>query len=360
MSLLFEPITIAGTTFRNRVWLAPMCQYSAEDGVPNNWHLSHLGARAAGGFGLILTEATAVSPEGRISAQDTGIWNDDQVAGWLPINQLIHSVGAKSGVQLAHAGRKASTYRPWAPRRGTAPVADGGWPTVGPSALAFGDYAEPHALSVDEIAGVVADFAAAAVRSVAAGFDVIELHAAHGYLVHQFLSPLSNLRTDSYGGDLAGRSRILIEIVDAIRQVWIDKPLFVRISATDWTDGGWDVEQSTELARVLRAHDVDLIDVSTGGNIAGARIPLSTGYQVPFAQQIRSGSGILTAAVGLLEQPTEVEQVLTDGSADAVLLGRAALRDPSWPLRAAHALGIPADKAPYPAQYTRGAWPELG
>ena len=357
MSLLFEPLTIGDTTFRNRVWLAPMCQYSAVDGMPNDWHLAHLGARAAGGFGLILTEATAVNPEGRISVQDAGIWNDAQADGWRRIVDLVHQNGAKAGIQLAHAGRKASTYRPWAPQHGSVAPADGGWETAGPSDLAFGHYAAPHAMTAAEIQGAVDDFVAAARRSESAGFDVIELHAAHGYLVHQFLSPLSNTRTDQYGGDLAGRSRLLLQIVDEIRAVWAaPKPLFVRISATDWTEGGWDVAQSTELARDLKAHGVDLVDVSSGGNVAGAQIPLSTGYQVPFAREIRSAADVLTAAVGLLSDPRDVERVLTEGSADAVLLGRAALRDPSWPQRAAHELGLPADKIPYPLQYTRGAW----
>ncbi|RIJ71253.1 NADH:flavin oxidoreductase/NADH oxidase [Nakamurella silvestris] len=356
MSLLFEPLTIAGTTFRNRVWLAPMCQYSATDGLPNDWHLAHLGARAAGGFGLVLTEATAVSPEGRISPQDVGLWDDEQEAAWRRITDLIHGSGAAAGVQLAHAGRKASTYRPWAPVRGSVPADEGGWPTVAPTALAFGDYAEPAELDSDQIAGIVADFVSSAIRADAAGFDVIEIHAAHGYLIHQFLSPLSNLRTDAYGGDLRGRSRLLLEIVDGITAVRGEKPLFVRLSATDWTDGGWDVVQSTDLARTLREHGVQLIDVSTGGNVVGAQIPVRPGYQVPFARQIGQGAGILTGAVGLLTEPAEVEAVLADGSADAVLLGRAALRDPSWPQRAAHVLGVPADKIPYPAQYTRGAW----
>jgi len=355
MSLLFEPLTIAGTTFRNRVWLAPMCQYSAVDGVPNDWHLAHLGARAAGGFGLVLTEATAVSPEGRISPEDVGIWNDEQQQSWQRITDLIRASGARSGIQLAHAGRKASTFRPWAPDRGSVPAADGGWPTDGPSAVAFGDYAVPHELTTDRIGAVVADFVAAAGRAVSAGFDVIEIHAAHGYLIHQFLSPLSNLRADGYGGDLTGRSRLLVEIVDGIRAVHTGA-LFVRLSATDWAEGGWDVSQSTELARNLHTHGVDLIDVSSGGNVVGAQIPLYHGYQVPFSRQIRRDAGIATAAVGLLTEPAEVEQVLVDGDADAVLLGRAALRDPAWPQRAAHALGLPAEKIPYPPQYVRGAW----
>ncbi len=356
MSLLFTPLTVRSTTFANRVWLAPMCQYSATDGVPNDWHLVHLGARAAGGFGLLLTEATAVLPEGRISPQDTGIWNAEQTKAWAHIVDFVHQQDTKVGLQLAHAGRKASTYRPWAAARGSVPESAGGWTSVAPSAQAFPGYVEPKELSPAEIADIVSAFVAAAERSAQAGFDVIELHAAHGYLLHQFLSPRSNTRTDEYGGDLAGRSRLLLEIVHAVRRVWPDKPLFVRLSGTDWVDGAWDIDQTAELAGWLREADVDLVDVSSGGNESGAQIPVGPGYQVPLARQVREIGKIPTAAVGLITDPLQAEQILLDGQADAVLLARAALREPAWPQRAAHELGVTAADIRYPAQYARGAW----
>ena len=357
MTHLFEPITIRSLTVRNRVWLAPMCQYSALDGVPGDWHLVNLGARASGGFGLILTEATAVSPEGRISPQDTGIWNDEQTQAWARIVDFVHDRGSAIGVQLAHAGRKASTYRPWATERGSVPVTDGGWPTSAPSAVAFEGFSTPEELSADGLAGVVEAFTAAARRSVEAGFDTIEIHAAHGYLLHQFLSPLSNHRSDAYGGSFENRIRLLIEVVEVIRSVISEEmPLLVRISGTDWVDGGWDLEQSTRLAAILGEHGVDVIDVSSGGN-ASASIPVGPGYQVPLAAGVRS-SGLVTATVGLITEPAQAEQILADGQADAVFLARAALREPTWPLRAAHELGVPADAAGWPEQYARGAWPE--
>ena len=359
MAELFEPITLRDLTISNRVWLAPMCQYSvlAEDGVPTDWHLVHLGARAQGGFGLILTEATAVVPEGRISPQDTGLWDDEQREAWRRVVDFVHGQGSAIGVQLAHAGRKGSTYRgfPGEPT-GSVAVEDGGWSTVGPSGDAFPGYDDPRAMSTADIAATVDAFARAAVRADEAGFDVVEIHGAHGYLVHQFLSPLSNHRTDGYGGGFQGRTRLLLEIVDAVRAVWpVGKPLFVRLSATDWTEGGWDLEQSVRLSAVLKERGVDLVDVSSGGNVL-ADIPVGPGYQVPFAQAIRNQAHLPTGAVGLIQTAQQAEDVLASGEADAVLLARAALREPAWPLRAAAELGLTWRQAPYPAPYTRGAW----
>ncbi|WP_233404983.1 NADH:flavin oxidoreductase/NADH oxidase [Actinotalea solisilvae] len=362
-SRLFEPLTLRGTTFRNRVWLAPMCQYSATDGVPDDWHLVHLGTRAVGGFGLVLAEATAVVPEGRITPQDTGLWNDAQTDAWARIVRFVQERGARAGVQLAHAGRKASTYSPFDAqgRRGTVPADDGGWGTVGPSASAFPGYDAPRALTAEEIAEVPAAFAAAAERALRAGFDVVEVHAAHGYLLHQFLSPLSNERTDEYGGPLENRARLLTEVVEAVRAVWPeDRPLFVRVSATDWVEGGLDVADVAQVATVLRELGVDLVDVSTGGN-APAEIPVGPGYQVPHARLVREVAKVPVAAVGLLTSAEQAEGLVVDGAADAVMLGREALRDPMWPLRAAHRLGVPASTAPdaparWQPQLDRATW----
>ncbi len=336
-----------------------MCQYScdAQDGVPTDWHLVHLGSHAIGGFGLVLTEATAVNAEGRISPQDTGLWNDEQQAAWTRINTFLHAQGSSTGVQLAHAGRKASTYSPFAGGSGSVPIAEGGWIAVAPSALPFGEYAVPRELTVEQIRGIVSDFRASAMRADAAGFDVVEIHAAHGYLVHQFLSPLSNRRSDGYGGDFEGRSRLLAEIVTAVREVWPQhKPLFVRFSGTDWTEGGWSIEDTEAAAALVGRLGADLIDVSSGGNVTRADIPVGPGYQVPLARAVRSATGLPVGAVGLITDPVQAEQILSDGSADVVLLARAALREPGWPLRAAHELGLAADKAPYRPQYERGAW----
>ncbi|WP_426593142.1 NADH:flavin oxidoreductase/NADH oxidase [Cellulomonas sp. McL0617] len=372
MTLLFSPLTIRGTTFANRAWLAPMCQYSATDGSPNDWHLVHLGARAAGGFGLVIAEATAVVPEGRISPQDTGLWHEGHVAQWRRITDFVHARGTKVGVQLAHAGRKASTYRGFDGPRGSVPPDDGGWQTVGPSSLPFPGYAAPRELTIEQIGAIPGAFAAAAVRADRAGFDVVELHAAHGYLLHQFLSPLSNDRVDDYGGSPENRARLLVETVDAVRAAWpADKPLFVRLSATDWVEGGLAVAEVALVAKELGAHGVDLLDVSTGGN-APATIPVGPGYQVPAAREVRETSGLPVAAVGLLTDPLQAEAVLVDGSADAVLLGREGLRDPFWPLRAAHELGVPTSALPvdpgtadvvtgtvetgWQAPYVRGTW----
>jgi len=373
VSLLLSPLTLRGTTFRNRVWLAPMCQYSAaDDGLPTDWHMAHLGARAVGGFGLVLTEAAAVVPEGRISPQDVGIWNDEQVTAWRRITDFIRARGAHSGIQLAHAGRKASTYRPFGEGRGSVPATEGGWTAVGPTGDAFPGYAAPHELTEAEILAVPDQFADATRRALAAGFDVVEVHAAHGYLLHQFLSPLSNTRTDRWGGDLAGRAQLLLDTVDAVRAVLPEQdPLLVRVSATDWTDGGLTGDDTATVAGWLREHGVDLVDVSTGGNVL-ADIPVGPGYQVPFARQVRD-TGIAAGAVGMITTPHQAEKVLTGGDADVVLLGRPALFDPSWPLRAARELGddtpvlahepgspdariVEGQPTGWVPQYGRGSW----
>ncbi|MCL3861364.1 NADH:flavin oxidoreductase/NADH oxidase [Actinotalea sp. K2] len=358
-SRILEPLTLRGTTLRNRIWLAPMCQYSAVDGMPSDWHLVHLGARASGGFGLVLTEATAVLPEGRISPQDTGIWDDEQQRAWSRIVDFVHDQGAHIGIQLAHAGRKASTSRPWEATQGTVAPQDGGWEPLAPSPIPFEGYVTPQELTAAQIGAVVEAFVEATRRSHLAGFDVVEVHAAHGYLLHQFLSPLSNRRTDGYGGSLANRSRLLLEVVTAVREEWPqDKPLLVRVSATDWAPDGVSVQDVTEVASWLAGLGVDLVDVSSGGN-APADIPVGPGYQVPLARAVRAGGGIPVAAVGLITTAEQAEQVLVDGAADAVLIGRAALRDPMWPLRAAHELRAPVaagSGVSWPPQYARGAW----
>jgi 2,4-dienoyl-CoA reductase-like NADH-dependent reductase (Old Yellow Enzyme family) len=354
---LFAPITLRGATVRNRVWVSPMCQYSSVDGLPNDWHLVHLGQFAAGGAGLVMTEASAVVPEGRISPQDAGIWNDEQVGAWRRVVDFLHARGATAAMQLAHAGRKASSLRPW---DGSGPVVadDGGWTPVAPSAEGFANYTEPHALAAEEVAALPGAFAAAARRALTAGFDVVELHFAHGYLVHQFLSPLSNHRDDAYGGTFENRIRLAVEILAAVRdEVGADVPVLARISATDWTDGGWDEEDSVALARVLADAGADLVDTSTGGNSPHADIPVGPGYQVPFAERIRRETGVPTGAVGMISDPAQAEKVVATGQADVVLLARALLRDPHWPLRAAHELGAD-DDVTWPEQYARAArWP---
>ncbi len=351
---LFTPLSLRAVTFRNRLWVAPMCQYSAEerDGMPGDWHFAHLASFAVGGAGLVLTEATAVSPEGRISPQDLGIWNDAQRDAFSRITAFLTAQGAVPGIQLAHAGRKASTFRPWNPERGSVPAADGGWPTVAPSAVAFGDYAVPEALSLDGIAGVVRDFAAATRRAVDAGFAVVEIHAAHGYLLHQFLSPLSNRRDDAYGGSLENRARLLLEVVAAVRTELGDElPLFVRFSASDWTEGGWDEQQTAVVAGWAQDAGADFFDISSGGNVAGAPIPVGPLYQVPFAASVKHAAGVAVSAVGLITTPAEAEDVVDSGQADAVMLARELLRDPHFPLRAAYELGVDIDY--WPSQYER-------
>lgn len=356
MTSLFDPIAVGSLTVKNRIWLSPMCQYSVvrQDGVPTDWHLVHLGARAVGGFGLLLTEATAVLPEGRISPQDTGLWNDEQVVAWRRIVDFVHHQDALIGVQLAHAGRKSSTYAPWR-GDGTVPADEGGWTPQGPSAIGFGEYARPDELTVAQIARVVTAFADGADRAAAAGFDVVEIHAAHGYLLHEFLSPLANRRTDGYGGSFDNRIRLLLEVVDAVRARWTG-PVLVRISATDWVEGGWDVAQSVELGVRLREHGVDLVDVSSGGLDPAQQITVGPGYQVPFARDVRTKAEIPTGAVGLITEPAQAQQILDEGAADVVLLARAALREPSWPVRAAFELGRPPADDPLPPQYERAAY----
>lgn len=352
-SLLFTPAAFRDITLRNRIVVAPMCEYSSVDGFSNDWHFVHLGSRAVGGAGLIITEATAVEARGRISPEDLGIYLDEHVEGLARINAFMKGHGATTGIQLAHAGRKASTFRPWS-GHGAVPQDQGGWQTIGPSAIPFSDvYPIPTALSLGGIAEVVAAFRTAAERSLAAGFDLIELHAAHGYLLHQFMSPISNKRTDGYGGSFMNRCRLTIETVRAIREVWPERlPLFVRISASDWTDGGWDLEQSVDLAKLLQRLGVDLIDCSSGGNVSHAKIEVGPGYQVPFAAEIRRQTGIPTGAVGLITSPLQAENIVRTGQADLVFLAREFLRDPYWPRRAAKELG--AEIHP-PAQYAR-AW----
>jgi 2,4-dienoyl-CoA reductase-like NADH-dependent reductase (Old Yellow Enzyme family) len=354
---LFTPLTVGTTTFRNRLWVAPMCEYSVEkqDGVPTTWHLVHLGAFARGGAGLIVTEATAVSPEGRISPQDTGIWNDGQRDAWAPIVEFIHSQGAAAGIQLAHAGRKASTWRPWSENHGTVPATEGGWQPVAPSAVPFTGYATPDALDLDGVAKVSADFASAARRAVDAGFDVLELHAAHGYLLHQFLSPLSNRRGDQYGGSLENRSRLLLETIAAIRtEVGTDVPLFIRFSATDYAEGGWTQEQTAIVAGWAKEAGADFFDISSGGLVTGVDIPLGPGYQVPFADFVKQESDVEVSAVGLITEAQQAEDIIASGRADAIMLARAIMRDPHFPLRAAHELGY--DLPYWPDQYLRARW----
>jgi 2,4-dienoyl-CoA reductase-like NADH-dependent reductase (Old Yellow Enzyme family) len=356
MAHLFDPLVIRDVKFANRAFVSPMCQYSSTDGYANDWHFVHLGSRAVGGGGLVFTEATAVLPEGRISPQDLGIWSDDHIEPLARIVRFIHEQGSVAGIQLAHAGRKASTYRPWG-GNGRVPESEGGWnKVVAPSAIAFADhYPMPQALSTEGIHEVVTGFAEAARRACEAGFRVIEIHAAHGYLIHEFLSPLSNRRTDAYGGSFENRTRILREIVTAVRRVWPERaPVFVRISATDWVEGGWDIEQSVELALQVQELGVDLIDCSSGGNVATAKIPVGPGYQTAFAEQIRRECDILTGTVGMITSPVQAEHVIATGQADAVILAREMLRDPYWPLRAARELG---QTMAWPVQYLR-AGPE--
>jgi 2,4-dienoyl-CoA reductase-like NADH-dependent reductase (Old Yellow Enzyme family) len=350
---LFQPWTIGDATLRNRIAVSPMCEYSAREGVPDDWHLVHLGSRAVGGAGLVFCEASAVSPEGRISPADTGIWNDAQRDAWARIADFITAQGALPGMQLAHAGRKAGTDAPW--RGGKPlPVGQGGWTSVAPSAIAFDDaYAVPIELDAAGISRIVADFRMAAVRSRDAGFRVIEIHAAHGYLLHEFLSPLCNRRGDAYGGSLGNRARLLREVVAAVREVWpATRPLFVRVSATDWVEGGWDIDECVELARMLKHDGVDLIDCSSGGAVPHAQVAVAPGYQVPFAARIRREAGIATGAVGMITQARQAEEILAQGAADLVLLARELLRDPYFPRRAAAELGVAIEA---PLQYGR-AW----
>lgn len=354
MSALFAPLALRGVTLRNRIGVAPMCQYRAQDGVAGDWHHVHLVSRAVGGNALVLTEATAVTPEGRISPACLGLWQDAQAEALAPTVAAIRTHGAVAGVQLAHAGRKASAAPP---DQGGGPVTpdDGGWPVVGPSPLPVtAGYPIPHELTHHQLEGVVAAFRDAAVRACGAGFEVVEIHAAHGYLLHSFHSPLTNHRQDAYGGDLAGRTRLTREVIAAVRAVWPDHlPLLVRLSVTDWVEGGWTEEESVALARWLAADGVDLVDCSSGGAVPGVAIPTGPGYQVPLAARLRREAPVPTAAVGLIDTPAQAEAIVADGAADLVLLGRASLRDPYWPQRAARELGAEAALPP-PTPYLRG------
>jgi len=351
VNVLFTPLRLRETTLRNRVAVSPMCQYSAREGLPTAWHLVHLGSRAVGGAGLVVAEATAVTPEGRISPSDTGIWSDAHAEAWAPIARFVAEHGAVPALQLAHAGRKASTDAPW---RGGKPLGAeaGGWRPVGPGSEPFAQgYPEPRELREDELPGVVGAFRDSARRAAEAGFEAVEIHMAHGYLLHQFLSPLTNHRKDGYGGSTESRRRLPLEVARAVRDAFpVERPVLVRISATDWVEGGWDLEQSIVLARELRAAGVDLVDCSSGGAVPGAKIPVAPGYQVPFARAIREQAGVATGAVGMITEPAQAEAIVAEGSADLVLLARGMLRDPYWALHAARALGV---SVRWPDQYLR-------
>ena len=349
---LFSPLKLRGVELKNRIGVSPMCQYSSDDGLANDWHFVHLGAFATGGAALVMTEATAVVPEGRISPADLGIWKDEHVPALRRITDFVHAHGALAGTQLAHAGRKASTRVPWE-GDGAVPASEGGWENVmAPSAVPFAEhYPRPVALDEDGIRRVVDGFRDAARRALDAGFDVVEVHAAHGYLLHQFLSPLSNQRTDAYGGSFQNRVRLAREVVAAVRQVWPGRlPLFVRISASDWAQGGWNVDDSARLAPLLREDGADLIDCSSGGLVPNAKIEVGPGYQVGFAERVRRDGGVPTAAVGLITDPQQADDIIRAGRADVVLLARELLRNPRWPLLAAHRLGVSAG---WPSQYAR-------
>jgi len=351
MSKLFSPLKLRNTEFKNRIFVSPMCQYSSREGMPNDWHLVHLGARAVGGAALVIAEATAVSPEGRITPWDNGIWSDPHAQAFQPIAAFIKAQGAIPGIQLGHTGRKASTEAPWRERR---PLGEneGGWKPVAPSPLPFDRCSPvPRELTVAEIAELVSKFAEATGRSLQAGFEVLEIHMAHGYLFHQFLSPLTNQRSDRYGGSLENRLRFPLEAARAIRKIWPDSfPLFIRISCTDWVENGWDLAQSFELCRRLKEIGVDLIDCSSGGIVPDAPISPGPGFQTPFSAAVRQQVGMPTGAVGLITEPAQAEQIISTGQADAVLLGREFMRDPYWPLHAARALGV---DIPWPKQYER-------
>jgi 2,4-dienoyl-CoA reductase-like NADH-dependent reductase (Old Yellow Enzyme family) len=355
MTKLFQPIKLRGLEVRNRIWIAPMCQYSCEnqDGLANDWHLVHLGSRASGGAGMVIAEATAVEPIGRITPWDTGIWNDEQVVGWRRVTDFIRSQGAASAIQLAHAGRKAGIHREWS-GSGSVALEDGGWQTVSSTAEPFDSYASPRSLETFEVEAMVELWAQAAERSVQAGFDAIEIHAAHGYLIHQFLSPLTNQRTDEYGGSLENRARLLLQIVAAIRKVIpTEMPLMIRFSASDWTEGGWDESQTSQVAKWAEELGVDFFDISSGGLVM-AKIPFGPGYQVPLAEFVAERVGEPVSAVGLITQAEQAEQVLEQGDIAVVMIARASLRDPYWPLRAAFELGVEIDY--WPKQYSRGKW----
>jgi 2,4-dienoyl-CoA reductase-like NADH-dependent reductase (Old Yellow Enzyme family) len=351
MSKLFSPLRLRDLTFKNRIFVSPMCQYSSNDGLPTDWHLVHLGSRAVGGAAMVCIEATAVSPEGRISPADSGIWSDQHADGFRRITAFIRDQDCVPAIQLAHAGRKASTDRPWSGGKPLDP-SRGGWQTIAPSAVPFAsDYPTPREMSADDISSVIARFSVAAKRALSAGFQVVELHMAHGYLLHEFLSPFGNQRHDDFGGSLANRMRLPLRIAAVVREVWpAHWPVFVRISATDWKDGGWDLPQSIEFSKALSAIGIDLIDCSSGGAVPNAKIPSNPGYQVPFAEAIRRDAKIPTGAVGLITTAAQAEQIIAEEKADAVLLARQMLRDPYWPLHAARELGV---DLPWPKQYER-------
>jgi 2,4-dienoyl-CoA reductase-like NADH-dependent reductase (Old Yellow Enzyme family) len=351
MSKLFSPIAIKNITLKNRIVVSPMCQYSSEDGFANDWHLVHLGSRAVGGAALIISEATAVSAEGRISPQDLGIWKDEHIEKLKQITSFIRAQKSIAGIQLGHAGRKASTCIPWEGHSAVSPE-NGGWRPIAPSALPFSDtYPMPDALDQEGIDKVIADFAAAAKRALAAGFQVVEVHAAHGYLIHQFLSPLSNQRKDQYGGSFENRIRLLLEIIESIQTEWPgDLPLFTRISATDWAEGGWDLDESVKLAVILKDKGVDLIDVSTGGLVSYAKIAVGPAYQLPFASRIKKETGVLTGTVGMITDAVQAETILVNGDADLIIMAREVLRNPYFPLLAAKEVH---DETPWPVQYER-------
>jgi len=350
---LFSHLKLRSVEFANRIGVSPMCQYSSEDGFANDWHLVHLGCRAQGGAGVVILEAAAVTPEGRITPVDLGIWKDAHIPALERIAHFIHAQGARAGIQLAHAGRKASTLSPFV-GHGVVLPADGGWEPVAPSAIPFApDYAMPRELDPAGIEAAIEAFRQGARRANRAGFDLVEIHAAHGYLLHEFLSPLANHRGDAYGGSFENRVRLLLQVVDAVRAEWpAHLPLFVRISATDWAEGGWNADDSVLAARHLRAHGVDLVDVSSGGQVPNAQVPAGPGFQVEFAARIRRETGIPTAAVGLITDPVQANAIVAQGEADLVLLARAMLRDPYWPLHAAAALG---ETIGWPVQYLRAA-----
>jgi len=351
MSKLFSPLELRSITFRNRIFVSPMCQYSSHDGLANSWHLVHLGSRAVGGAGLVMVEATAVSPEGRISPNDCGLWSESHVEAFAPIARFLSEQGAVPGVQLAHAGRKGSCAVPW---QGGTPldVTSGGWQPLAPSAIPFDTgHPLPHAVTLEEMDLIEAQFQASARRSLVAGFKVVEVHMAHGYLLHEFLSPLVNQRSDNYGGSLENRLRFPLRVVEAVREEWPERlPLFVRISATDWVPGGWDIDQSIILARLLKEKGVDLIDCSSGFAVPNEKVPFGPGFQVPFAAKVRAEAGIASGAVGFIIEPAQAEQIVATGQADAVFLARQMLRDPYWPLHAAKTLHV---DVPWPNQYLR-------
>ena len=357
MTKLFEPLRIRDVEVPNRIWVSPMCQYSCEnrDGVPSEWHLVHLGTRAVGGAGLVMAEASAVRPDGRITPWDTGIWNDEQQESWQRIADFIREQGSVAAIQLAHAGRKASVHREWS-GTGSIPAVDGGWQTISATSIAFEGYAAPRAIDESEVAELVRDFANSAARAVAAGFQVVEIHAAHGYLIHQFLSPLSNDRQDAYGGSLENRARLLLDIVAATRSaIGSGVPIAIRFSGTDYLPGGWDIEQTAMVAGWCQELGADLFDISSGGLILRAQVPIGPEYQVPLAARLRSQQELASiATVGLITEPRQAEDILQRGDADVIMLGRVLLRDPYWPLRAAHELGVDVH---WPNQYRRGRWP---